>query len=413
MKKQYIVIGASAAGIATAQKIRSLDGDASIICIDKQQSRPYNTCLLADYTAGTTGTEKLFLKPENFFVESQITLRTGTTATEINRAEKTITLNSGEILSYDRVCIATGTSPIIFPMTEKSPNVFLFHSLTDAEQLTAYCRENHVKTALVIGAGLSGIECADALMQNKIVVTLIEANTHILPTLVTRTGAAHITASIERQGCSTYTKSRVKKILLDWETKKATGAQLSDGTILKADIIITTLGGRPAIELAQNAGLALENGGIQVNHLLQTSDPNIFAAGDAAAVPAHPAFSDALHIRSTTWPDAVQQGLIAGTNMVSEENTRIYPGLLPVMSSRFFGTQFVSCGPVAHLPTECITYEKITPDRSLLLICNKEQKLVGFLVVGTLAHIGQLRAAVARTSPLTPEERALFLEDVT
>lgn len=414
MEKQYLIIGLSAAGLAAAHKARACDPTARIICIEKKTERPTNTCLAAEFLAQALPEEKLFLKPESFFDDLAITVLWGHEVVSLDRTAQTVRCANGVTIHYTTLCIATGTTPFTLPDQHAYTNVFSFHHTSDAKALMQYLEttERPAQHALIVGAGLSGIECADALVRRGLTVTLLEGGEHLLPTLVTRGAAQHIALSMTTGYPVTYLpRKRVHRIRFNaGDSSYASGLETTDGNRYEADLIVITIGAQPATTFAGEAGLTLAHGCIAVNRRMQSSDRKIYAAGDSAAVPA--LNNPDTHLRTTTWPDAVQQGLIAGTNMASSITAqRVYGGLLTATSSTFFGTRFVSCGLVHNLPVEMHVSEYITAASYRTLITDTSGILRGFVFTGTLSNIGLLRNAVATQQKLSDEDRQRFLSE--
>ncbi len=352
-EKIYVVIGASAAGIAAVQKIRQLDQTARIICISDEQEMPYNKCFLADFLNGHKTLAEIHTKSQSFFKQHDITLLLDTKVIQIDRAQKQLQCADGSIIDYTSLLIATGGSvriPAFLDQTVHSTfqsqssnqaplplGVFFLHTLADTLALHAWLSKESVARAIVMGAGLTGLECADTLSRFGVLGTVIELQDRVLKRHVDEAGSAVIHDAMERQGLVIRCGLSVTGFVTDQGKLKA--VILSDGQKLETDTLICALGSRPRSSLALAAGLALQDGAIVTNHFLQTSDPAIWAAGDVASI------IDRLTdtpIPSATWPDAVQQGMYAAYAMVGQQ--RVYSGMMPLAYSEFFGGSFHSAG---------------------------------------------------------------------
>jgi 3-phenylpropionate/trans-cinnamate dioxygenase ferredoxin reductase subunit len=385
MKKRHIIIGASAAGIGVLTKLRKLAPNDDILCLTAQTEMPYNTCLLADYLSEGTPPPTLWTKTADFFSQNNIELHLNTRVTEIDSEKQYVTDQNGTHYSYDTLFIGTGTRAYHLP-TERpaTSGLFGFQTLTDTHQLDEFLLTAQPKKALVIGAGLSGVECADALTERGLSVTIAEYADGLLPTLINKDASAAIMTNLTKAGSTFHGGSRVEHVCVDTDGG-ATGALLSDGTTLHADLVVVAIGAQPNSKLAANAGLTIQNHSIVVDRHLTTSHENIYAGGDVAAVPLYGSESLA---RSCTWPDAMQQGMFAARAMAGAPKP--YPGVTIVLSSHFYGTQFVSAGPVTQPPTE---YQQILhsgPGWYHQYLVH-ENRLKGFCLVGKLEQIGALR----------------------
>lgn len=393
--KRHIIIGASAAGMGVLSKLRALAPNDTIICITAQPEMPYNTCLLANYLGTSEMPRGLFTKPESFFTTHNIQLYRNTRVIDLNTQTRTITCDNATTLSYDTLFLGLGTSPLWLPgMPPNLKNVFRFHTLDDTEQLRAYIAQKP-KTALIIGGGLSGVECADALTERGISVTLVEAAQHLLPTLLSHEGSTLLQHHMQAAGSTVHTATRVVRIIHN--TERAQGVELANGTILPADMIVSAIGTKSNVALAQSAGIVCRDNAIIVDHTMRTSDPSVFSGGDVALVPSS---QPGVWVKSCTWPDAMQHGMIAAHHMAGGSSV-FYQGLTPVMSSVFYGTQFVSCGPVVAPPRDAIVHQRSGINWHHTFI-TKGSSLLGFMMLGNVHSVGALRILVATQEAYNP-----------
>lgn len=393
--KHYIIIGASAAGLATVGKLSKLISPKDrITCISSHRFDPYNTCLLADKLASENTLSDLSLVNTRCFEKENISLLKNMKVIDINPSTKTITLHSGAHMNYDALCIATGTTAYTLPQfKEKRPsNLFTFHTLNDQISLSSYIIKNKPKTALIVGAGLSGIECADALMKRGINVTIVEQHTTLLPHLINQEASTFLEKKIKELSQSIYLSTRLEHCNIINDV--ITTCKLSNGIHLNPDMVITTIGSYQNLELAHKAGIITDQSGIITNPFLETNIPGIFAAGDVIGI------TDKLtekRIRSCTWPDAVQQGIIAGTNMI--EKKKVYNALPLLLSSHFFNTEFVSCGIINSTPSSSTHEVSSLEHYHLFTIENNHLK--GFLMIGKIDNIGTLRRLISTQEALS------------
>lgn len=403
MKKKHLIIGSSAAGIGVLTKLRSLAPDDDITCLTASTEMPYNTCLLADYLADGVHPKGLWTKPESFFETKNIELQRNTRVMEIDASNQRVTDQHGTSHAYDSLFLGLGTRPLQLP-TEAAvtSNLFTFHTLSDTTALDALLRTQQPKTALIIGAGLSGVECADALVERGLQVTIVEGGNNLLPTLVNKKGSAVIETLLEKSGVTFISPQRVAHILVNG-TGAACGAALADGTLLHADLVVCAIGARANTKLIETVGGELACGGVFVNEFFQTSVNNIYAGGDLATM--KNILDDQLQ-RSGTWPDAMQHGMLAA-RAISDDRSKPYPGLAVVLSSKFFDTQFVSCGPVVNTPASYTIIER-GDDQWYHRFLLEGNVLKGFLMVGTLDNIGALRRVVTTGEPID-EKKLLTL----
>ncbi len=400
MKRRHVIVGTSAAGIGAVSRLASLVPDDEIICVSSSIYPPYNTCLLADVLSGSRAPKTIATRQLSFFDENGIDLRLDTSVKAIDVAEKKLTLSRGEELTYDSLFLGMGTSPKRPPLLgEECVGVFTFANCSDLKELTAFIEERSVKRAIVIGAGLSGIECADALTTRGISVSIVEASARLLPRQVNSEGSRVIERAMKRTGTKLYTRQRVHRIVE--VMGHADGVVLDDGTELPAQMVIMTVGSTPNTQVTAEAGFAMHDKRLKVDHRMATLAPDVFAGGDMCVVPS--AVDDEL-IPTSTWPDAMLQGVTAAFSIAGKPKP--YPGLLTVSSSNFYGLTFVSCGAVAEPPEE---YERVMQQSRDYhhTFLYKEGTLAGFLMVGKVDNVGLLRRFVTTHSSRATVQKAI------
>lgn len=387
----YLIIGSSAASMGALSKLRALNPSATITCITAEHEMPYNRCLLADYLSGDKELANIYTKKDDFFLEHAITLIRGKKVTIINPTAHTITTDDGQVYPYTKLFLGIGRTSFIPPVPgSTSKNVTAFFDFNDANRIRTLVETNpELNNIIIIGAGLSGLECTDALLPYKRSITLIEKADHVLPNQIDPQGGAFIEGLIQHHGITLHKNTTVLEI-------STTSVHLSTGKELPADLIIFAIGGKPSLDLVAQAGLETSQHGLIVNEFMQTSDPDIFAGGDICAV------NNLLTntpVQSCLWPDATMQGMVAAHGMSGVEKS--YPGTTIVTSSHIFGTTFVTCGPV----TQAHTFDALTKKEETFyhrLLIDKEGILKGFVMVGNVTNIGQMRKAVVEKQVIVP-----------
>jgi nitrite reductase (NADH) large subunit len=340
MQKTYIVIGTSAAGIAAVQKIRQADAQARIICFSEETEFPYNKCFLADFLGGQKELSAVYTKSADFFESFSVELYLATRVVAINRVEKTITCSDGTSYSYTALLLAVGaasrTPTCVYQ--KDIQGFFPFYTLHDTLAVHEWIQKNKPKTILIMGAGLTGLEVADALRAYTVPLTVVEQQPRLLMRHSDPEGAMFIVEAMKKCSVNLVLGVGIQEIVSD-ASNRVEEVVFTDGTSQKVEMIVGALGSCARLELAQTAGLCIEQGGVITNEYLQTNDPTIFAAGDVALVKNR--ITGEL-MRTALWPDAVAQGMYAGSSMTGQ--LRSYPGLVPVATSSFFGVSFHSAG---------------------------------------------------------------------
>ena len=388
----YLIIGNSAAGISAINKLWQLDPTASILCISEEQEQPYNKCFLADYLSGQKEQTQLFTK----LLHKNAQFSFGKRVVSIEREAKIITLSDNARIRYGTLLLATGSSPILPPIPGREcEGVFTFHTLQDTNRILSYVKRTDFAHVTIIGGGLSGLEAADALRSQNLEVTLVEQNGQVLKGSVDPEAAAFIQERMLAKGISFMPDTQVKTIMNS--NGRVCGVTLSNGMQLPTDVVICATGLKPNSELARDAQLQLVKDSVWVNQNMQTSDEQIYAAGDLVVV--RDQLTEQL-IRSCTWPDAMHQGMIAAHAMAGD--AKPYPGVMVVTSSAFFDVKFAACGYGSHLlKGDGITEVScnVNPDEYCKLFI-KDGIPIGFIMIGqSMPQLGALRRSVLLRQP--------------
>ena len=383
MDKKIVVIGASAASIGFITKLRSFDTQSKIICFSGESYVPYNRCLLADFVTQEKDILDLQLKPEEFFVQHNVDLRLNSWVTAIDRENKLVTV--GDIQeSYDFLFIGIGTKPFIpnIPGTDL-PGVFGFHTMADVDTLHNFIEEHRPKTAIVVGAGINGIEAVSALVDRGVKVAVVDLHSYIMPQQVDEKTARYIENLMKDAKVAVYKGQKVSA--LQARNRAFVGRiQFESGAAIPTDCVVLATGSRVNSDLIKKSGLKMIDGSIVVNESMQTSDASIYAGGDICM--AHDIVSKEL-VKSVTWSDAMLQGLTASTQL--SDTPRVYPGIVGMRDSKFFGYDFYACGNT--LDTEMFdtieSHKKEFMHKFYLL----DGKLQGFVLIGNVENLSKYR----------------------
>lgn len=284
---KVIVIGGVAAGAGAAARLRRLDENAQIILLERGQYISFANCGLPYHIGGVIEDRSdLLVMPEAKFRSwFNVDVRTGNEAVAIHRDTKTVDIRraDGQIYteSYDRLLLATGSSPVepVFPGAG-DPRVFRLWTIPDMDRIISAI-DSGAKRAVVVGGGFIGLEAAENLKKRGLAVTVIQHSGHVLPTL-----DCEMAAFLHREIAALGIELKLNAEFSGFQNNgEKFSAMLKDGSSIECDLAVLSVGVKPNSELARAAGLELaERGHIIVNDRLETSDPDIFAAGDAVAV---------------------------------------------------------------------------------------------------------------------------------
>ena len=283
---KYVIIGAVAGGASAAARLRRNDELAEIVIFEKGEYISYANCGLPYYIGNViTNRNALFVQTAaSFNKRFNIDVRTQTEVISINRTAKTISARNqttGEVYeeTYDKLVLSPGAEPIRPPLPGiGGKGIFTLRNVADMDYIKAYVQQEQVKKAVVIGAGFIGLEMAENLHSLGMDVTIVEMASQVL-TPVDFPIAAILQQHIRSKGVHLLLNTAVSGFE---QTENGLKVMLNNGQELDADVVILSIGVKPDTKLATEAGLKIgEARGIYVNEYMQTSDPDIYAVGDA------------------------------------------------------------------------------------------------------------------------------------
>jgi 3-phenylpropionate/trans-cinnamate dioxygenase ferredoxin reductase subunit len=305
-----VIIGAGQAGSSLAIKLRALGYQGTVTLIGEEPYAPYQRPPLSKtYLLGEMALERLYLRPEEVYRDQNIELRLGTQVTAIDPVAQVISLGA-ETLSYDQLALTTGSTPRLLPeaIGGRLKNVFAVRGLADVDAMRpAFEGGGHV---LIIGGGYIGLEAAAVAAKRGLKVTLVEMADRILQRVACAETSDYFRALHQSHGVTLLEGVGLSSLT---GTEHVTGAILSNGATLDIDFALVGVGIQPNTQLADAAGLTLNNG-IETNALGQTSQSIIWAAGDCASFP-----YQGQRIRLESVPNAIDQAEVVAANMLGAQ----------------------------------------------------------------------------------------------
>ena len=367
---KHVIIGASAAGLNAARKIRSLRPEDEISVISAEDSI-YSRCLLHHLISGERTVETMNFVAPDFFPQNRIQWLKGAPVQTLDTARKQVRLQIGNTVNYDTLLIATGSLATIPPIPNlRTANaVFVLRNLSDAKALTHGARAG--MAAVVIGGGLVGLDAAVGLAAKGVRVSVVEMADHILPLQLDKKSAAKYEALCGQQGIDIYTGQSVQEVLLT-QANDVLGVKLSDNRILDASVLVVAAGVRPNIDWINDPAIKLCKGIIIDDHCRTTAD-SVFAAGDATG-------------KTGIWPQAVKQGLTAAANMCGQEKV-LADNFNLKNSLNFFGLKTVSLG-VPEAPDDTYDVEIYETPTVYKKIIHKGDTVYGAIFQGDIDYSG-------------------------
>ncbi len=376
---KYLIIGASAAGLAAAESIRKYDTDGSVIILTEEDYLPYSRPSISYYLKGKVKESNMALRKPAFYKQNNIDVVTGAKVTSIDRQSKTVKAGR-KTYSYDRLCLATGSVPFVPPMENVSgkANALTFLDLAAVKEIKQMANEK--TRAVVIGAGLIGMKAAEGLVKICKSVDVVELAPRVLPSILDEKSSKQVKKHLEDNGIKFHLENTVVKAVS--KGKQITAVTLKDGKKLACDLLILAVGVRPCTELAEKAELEVNRGIITDTQTMQTSDSNIYAAGDCCV---STDMLDGSKKIIALWPNAVQQGTVAGAQMAGADLT--VGGTYSVNAIDFFGLRICTCGLINAQGDEYRDIIKKDGEEYKRLIL-KEDKLVGFVLINCSQNAG-------------------------
>ncbi len=362
---KIVVIGGVAAGPKAAARAKRCNPQAQVTLIEKGEWISYGGCGLPYFLGATvkdindlmTTSWEAVRTPEFMKATKDIDTLLGWEATKINRAEKTVEVKeckTGEVkvLPYDKLVIATGAENFKPPMENiDATGVFGMKTPKDALDMQNYIKTEGVSSAVVIGAGLIGMECAEAFANWGLDVTIIEMQGSIFPQVLDAEMGAVFQNYLEGEDLNFMLNTKVEKILVN-EEGKVSGVQTDKGAV-DAQLVLVAVGVRPQVQLAVDAGLEVEKA-IIINDHCQTSDPDIYAAGDCVMTTN---LVSGQRVYSPMGSTANRQGRVIGTNITGGDAT--HPGVVQTAVCKMFDWSLGAVG-LSERVAKQLGYDTVT-----------------------------------------------------
>ena len=329
-----VIIGAGAAGSFAASELRRTGFGGRVTLLTSDDRLPFDKPNLSkDYLAGRAQEDWIPLRAEADYADDHLDLRLGTTVDVIDPARGEITLTSGERVAFDRLILATGARPRHLDVpTAPDAHVFYLRTWADADALRTIAEAP--RRAVIIGASFIGLETAASLRERGLDVTVVGAEERPLERVLGREIGDFVRNTHEAHGVRFRLGRRPREIRPD-------AVVLDDGSTVACDFVVAGIGVEADVTLAEHAGLAVDRG-IMVNELLQTSAPNVFAAGDAVRFPD---VRSGRSIRVEHWVAAARQGQVAARNAMGRRERFT---AVPFFWSQHYDLVFAYVGHAEH-----------------------------------------------------------------
>lgn len=392
---KYVIVGCSAAGISATKTLREIDDKAEIIIVSKDE-HVVSRCMLHHYIKGLRSIEQLnFANPADFFEAYNIQWKKGIEVVGIDPKEKILRLSNNETLAYDKVLLATGASSFVPPVENlrTAKQVVGLRNLEDA----IYIKEMipKIKHAVILGAGLVGIDAASGFLHQDVKVTIVEMANRILPIQLDEYAAGVYEKRFRENGIDMRLGVSAQKVIMD-ENNNITGLALNTGEIIPCEMIIVATGVRSNVGFLADSGIETDRFGLIINAKCETNVRDVYGAGDVTG-------------RNPIWPNAVKSGMIAAFNM---SGTEMF--LTDYFSSKntmnFLGIPTMSLG-VPFKPDETYHEEIEKRGRDYKKIIHKDGKVYGAIIQGNLSYVGVLTQLVKFKINISAINKPIFKID--
>jgi phenylglyoxylate dehydrogenase epsilon subunit len=336
LETKYLIVGASHAGLSAVDAIRTHDREGSLTVVTQENCFPYSPTILPYIVSGKVDPERIFLRDAAEFDGLAVRFIHGKQAISVDGASHVVTLDSDESISYEKLLLATGAAPKMPPIAGLGEvQVHVLRTLEDALKLRDAIKI--IRTALVLGAGLIGMHAAENLVRSGIKVTIVEALPQVLPGYFDKEAASLIQRVFAHEGIHILTGSRVLSLS---QVNGSAAIFLDQGKTISTELVFVSTGVQPRVRFLSGSGVKVDEG-ILVDERMRTSASDIWAAGDVAQAKD---FFDPMKRVNATLPNAVDQGRIAGMDMVGDPAIKDYAGGIGMNTYKFFGHRAFAAG---------------------------------------------------------------------
>ncbi len=395
-KEKIVIIGAGSAGLGFINSYRQLNQEDEIHVFSKEIYPFYNRVMLPDYISGAQNWEQLVKLREDQFQEANIHVHKGIEIVHIDRANKVVTDSEGNEHTYDRLILGMGSRAFMPPSIPRIPGIFNMRSRLDADSLMPYLQTENPH-ALIVGGGLLGLELAASLREINVKVTIIQRISRFMDRQLDQLGSDLLHQEIIDLGIDVYYNDEVSSF---YGTEQLEGIRLKSGRKIDAQVAVFAIGTTPNVEIARAANIEV-NRGVVVNDYLQTSDPDIFAAGEIA------------QWRGQMWgiTAAAEQQADTIAKYIAGDYASYYTGSLSVNIMKIQGVQLCSMGMI-ETPTKNPEYEEIIfidkAKRYYKKCIVHKDKLVGAILIGDKTEFLEFRDLIAKGIELSDKRLELL-----
>lgn len=396
MPEKYVIVGAGAAGIAAAERIRLCRKDAMILMLSTDEYS-HSRCMLHKFLGGERDEEGLSFTDPDFFEKNEIYWGKGQKVLGLDTEKKQLIMENG-CQPYDKLLIATGAVFGIPPINHfrTASNVYGFRDLSDAQKIDAAVKAKNAKHVFVVGSGLVGLDVTSGLLERGVKVTVAEMADRVMPLQTDETAAKAYQERFEAEGARFLLGIGASDSIVN-ENNEITAVVLSNGETVECDFVVCAAGVRPNIAWLEGSGLAMDRG-IIVDDYMRTSAPDVYAAGDVTGL-------------SGIWPNAMDMGRIAASNMCGS-SIKYEDRYCMKNTSNFYGLAMLTIGDInAKIEgAEVIVRESRSLYKKAVL---KDGVLKAILIQGDISHTGHWQYLIKHEIDLSDILKKKDIFDIT
>ncbi|WP_297597923.1 FAD-dependent oxidoreductase [uncultured Cetobacterium sp.] len=398
---RYVIIGASAAGINGAENLRRLDKKNEIILISEDE-KIYSRCILHHYISSIRTVEELNFVDEDFFEKNNIKWLKNKKVIALSDEKKEITLSDGEIVKFDKVLIASGSTPFIPPIENlrEKKNVVGLKTLSDCEKIKELSKVS--KNITVIGAGLIGMDAVVGLIHTKnkdLKITLVEMSDRLLPLQLDKRASIAYEEKLRDNGVELILSSKVLKANLSKEDSSVVKSLLLEGDVEKTtDLIIVATGIKSNVDFLKGSNIKVDKFGLLLNEKGETNIEGIYGAGDVSG-------------RGPIWSKAVKESIVATSNMAGVD--RVMDDFFVCKSTmNFFNIPTLSLGSMS----ECFQDSELKvaileEEGNYKKIMYRDGYIYGAIIQGDLSYSGILTQLIKADIDISKVKKPIFSID--
>ena len=387
---KHVIVGIGAAGMTAARTLRELRPEDEIVMLSVDE-KPHSRCMLHKYLSHERDAESLNFVPKDFFEKNRIWQIPGYRMNGLDTGKKKVYYGDGMACDYDKLLIATGAESFIPPVgaLRTAPNVFGLRHLQDAQGIDECAKK--AQNVVIIGSGLVGLDAASGLLEQGKRVIIVEMAERILPIQLDEKGACEYQRRFEAAGCQ-FRLGRQGVDTVCNDSGEVVQVVLDDGEKLDCDLVIVAAGVRSAVAGLEDSGLDIDRG-IKVNGYMQTSAPEVYAAGDVTGL-------------SGIWPNAMKQGKIAAQNMALGNQYMYVDRFAAKNTINFFGLVSLCVGALNPEEGDLVVLRESHENYERAIIRN--HRLVGFLAQGDISHAGIYQYLIKNEVDIQEFEAQIF-----